>query len=350
MNTPFLIAVVVLIAAGITAALLYRPKKPRHFESVYTDALNAIVHGDNKTALRLLREVVKRDTNHINAYLQMGEILRAEGNPHQAIKIHQSLTVRPNLENQLQIDIHRSLALDYMEVQNYVKAKNEAEFILKIEKKNIWALEFLLDLAEQQHDWIQAAAVAKDIQKITQQKDPGNLAKFQMFEGLDHLGKNDRERAKKCFVKAIEIDSTYGQAHERLGDFYADDRDLIKAIDHWEKFAHLDVENASNIFTKMETALYDLGRYGEVEKFYKRLLDKNPGNLDALARMANVLEEKGERQQALDLVDTALKQFEDSVHTRLMKLKLSLTNSPPHELSRQIDKIIDLITENKEIS
>jgi len=70
--------------------------------------------------------------------------------------------------------------------------------------------------------------------------------------------------------------------------------------------------------------------------------------MDALARMANVLEEKGERQQALDLLETALKQFEKSVHTRLMKLKLSLTDSPPHELSRQIDEIIDLITEHKE--
>jgi len=338
----------VLIAAGIAAAIFFSPKKPRRHESLYTDALNAIVHGDTQKALKLLHKVVKHDTNHINAYLQMGEILRAEGNPHQAIKIHQSLTVRPNLDNQLQIDIHRSLALDYLEVQNLSKAQNEADFILKIEKKNIWALEFLLNIAEQQHDWIRAASIVRDIQKITQEKDPSSLAKFQMFEGLEQLEKNDRERAKKCFVKAIEIDSKYGRAHERLGDFYADDRDLIKAIEHWGKFAHLDINNASNVFTKMETALYDLGRYGEVEKFYKRLLDENPGHLDALARMANVLEEKGDRQQALDLVNTALKQFDDSVHTRLMKLKLSIFDSPPHELSRQIDKIIDLVTENKE--
>ncbi len=332
----------------MAAAVIYRPQKPRKFESIYTDALNAIVHGDTKTALRLLSEVVKQDTNHINAYLQMGEILRAEGNPHQAVKIHQSLTVRPNLDNQLQIDIHRSLALDYQQVNNFAKSKNEAMIILKIDKKNIWALEFLLNLAEQDRDWVEAASLAKDIQKLTQRKDPSSLAKFQMLEGLDQLEKNDRDRAKKCFKKAIEIDDNYGKAHECLGDFYNEDRDLIKAVEHWEKFAHLDVDDASNVFHKMESALYDLGRYGEVEKFYKRLLNDNPGHMDALARMANVLEEKGERQQALDLLETALKQFEKSVHTRLMKLKLSLTDSPPHELSRQIDEIIDLITEHKE--
>jgi len=62
------------------------------------------------------------------------------------------------------------------------------------------------------------------------------------------------------------------------------------------------------------------------------------------------LEEKGERQQALDLVDSAMEKFDNSVHIRLMKLKLSLTVAPPHELSQQIDKIIDFLTDEKESS
>lgn len=348
MNTLLLIAVIALIAAGIAATVYFRPKKPRRFESLYTDALNAIVRGDSRTALKLLREVVQQDTNHIDAYLQMGEILREQGHAQQAIKIHQSLTVRPNLDDDLKIDIHRSLALDYLNMDNLIKAKQEAELILKKEKKNLWALEFLLKISERERDWIQAAKLAVDFQKITQQQDPSKLAQFQVFEGLDKLNKNDRNGAKSCFQKALEIDSKYGQAHRRLGDYYADDRDLIKAIEHWEKYTLLDPEHAGNIFSKIETALYDLGRYSEVEKFYLRVLEKNPGNLDALARMANVLEEKGERQRALDLVDSAMEKFDDSVQARLMRLKLSLTVAPPHELSQQIDKIIDLIAGAKE--
>ena len=350
MNSTLLIAVIILIAAGIAAAVYFRPKKPRRFESLYTDALNAIVRGDSKTALKLLRDVVKQDTNHIDAYLQMGEILREQGHAQQALKIHQSLTVRPNLDNDVKIDIHRSLALDFLSFDNFIKAKQEAEFILKIEKKNTWALEFLLNIAERERDWILAAKLAKDIQKIKQQQDPSKLAQFQVFEGLDKLSKDDRNGALHCFQKALEIDPNYGQAHRRLGDFYAENRDLIKAIEHWEQFALLDPDNAGNIFSKIETALYDLGRYSEVEKFYKRMLDQNPGNLNALAHMANVLEEKGERQQALDLVDSVMEKFDNSVHIRLMKLKLSLTVAPPHELSQQIDKIIDFLTDEKESS
>ena len=77
-----------------------------------------MVRGDTRTALSHLRNVVKQDTNHINAYLQMGDILREEDNAQAAIKIHQSLTVRPNLSNEVKRDIHKSLALDFEQLGN----------------------------------------------------------------------------------------------------------------------------------------------------------------------------------------------------------------------------------------
>ena len=91
-------------------------------------------------------------------------------------------------------------------------------------------------------------------------------------------------------------------------------------------------------------ALFDLGRFSEVEKFYQRALDKNPENLDALAKIANVLEEKGERSQALELVEDALDHYADSVKLRLMKLKLSLQVVPPPQLAQQIDDMIEIMT------
>ena len=59
---------------------------------------------------------------------------------------------------------------------------------------------------------------------------------------------------------------------------------------------------------------------------------------------ANVLEEKGERQQALELVEDALARYEDSVKLRLMKLKLSLQIVPPPQLAQQIDDMIEIMT------
>ena len=97
------------------------------------DALNAMLLADKRKAIALLSNIVKKDSEHINAYLQLGNLLR-EDDPDRAIKIHQMLTVRQNLPKETRIEILKSLSLDYDRVGDLEKAKIEAEKVLKIDK------------------------------------------------------------------------------------------------------------------------------------------------------------------------------------------------------------------------
>ena len=344
----FIILSILVIAIG-TSLFFYYKKKPlikNNSNKLYTEALNMLVRGDSQNAIRLLRDVVKQDTNHLDAYLQLGDILRDEGNSQNAIKIHQSLTVRPGLDDKLQIQIHQSLAKDYLSLNEISLAKKEAEMILNIDKKEFWATEFLLDLAEKSHDWAQAANLIKTLDNNN--SDITRLARFKVYEGMGKFENDDRKGAEQCFNKAIEIAPNFGLPHLYLGNLFSENRNLVKALEHWEQYALLDLKNGSSIYSKIESALFDLGRFSEVEKFYQRALKNNPKNLDALAKIANVLEEKGERQKALDLVEDALSQHKDSIKLRLMKLKLSIQYSSPPQLSQQIDKMIDIMTSQTE--
>jgi len=344
----FIILSILVIVIG-TSLFFYYKKKPlikNNSNKLYTEALNMLVRGDSQNAIRLLRDVVKQDTNHLDAYLQLGDILRDEGNSQNAIKIHQSLTVRPGLDDKLQIQIHQSLAKDYLSLNEISLAKKEAEMILNIDKKEFWATEFLLDLAEKSHDWAQAAHLIKTLD--SNNSDITRLARFKVYEGMGKFENDDRKGAEQCFNKAIEIAPNFGLPHLYLGNLFSENRNLVKALEHWEQYALLDLKNGSSIYSKIESALFDLGRFSEVEKFYQRALKNNPRNLDALAKIANVLEEKGERQKALDLVEDALSQYQDSIKLRLMKLKLSIQYSSPPQLSQQIDKMIDIMTSQTE--
>ena len=338
----FLVASAVILAAVFI--YYFRPKKQQRTESIYTHALNAMVRGDTRTALSHLRNVVKQDTNHINAYLQMGDILRGEDNAQAAIKIHQSLTVRPNLSNEIKRDIHKSLALDFKQLGHITKAMGEAEMVIKLDRKNLWANEFLLKIFEQQREWDKAMQTTKAIQKLKQSRDPSQIARFLVYQGMEKLEKGQLKEAESQFQKAVKTSPEFGLPYLRLGDVFAENRDLVKAIENWEKFALLNPEEGRLVYSKIESALFDLGRFSEVEKFYERILEKDPSNLNALTKLANVLEEKGEHNTALNLVEDALSKNGSSVHARLMKLKLSLHVSKPHELSNQIDEVIQLLT------
>ncbi len=321
----------------------FKVKKKQHSNALFTEALNAMVKGDRIGAINLLKQVVKQDSDHISAYLQLGNIIK-DDNPLQAIKIHQSLTVRPNLPTDIKIDIHRALASDYYSVSQYKKAKEEAKQILKLEKRNLWAVEFLISLAEENKEWDDAASWTKQMHRITGKKQNEDVAKFEVYKGLDCLKNSQIEEAKNFFNKAVKLAPEFSLSYHYLGDVYAKTRDLVKAVENWENFAGLDSENGKEVYTKIETALFDLGRYSEVENFYLKIIKMNPSNFEAILRLANVLEEKGEGVSAMNLLEDAISSKGKDIRADLMKLKLSLSTSTPIELGHQLDKIIEKLS------
>ena len=175
----FFISIVVTCAAIFLFLYLikFRPKKKYRVNSIYTDALNAMLKADKSRAIALLRDVVKEDSNHIEAYIQLGNIVR-DDNPQQALKIHQTLTVRPNLDKYVRLEIFKSLAEDYERIGNFNKAKKEAESILKIDKQNKWAINFLLKMSEMVEDWDSATEKFIQLQKINNNQDSNQLTKL----------------------------------------------------------------------------------------------------------------------------------------------------------------------------
>lgn len=341
MYSIYLIIVVVLAAAISTWIFFnYRPKKQIKAESLYTDALNSMLQTDKRRAISLLKDVVKQDSDHVDAYLQLGNILRDE-NPQQALKIHQMLTVRPNLSKLSKVEIYKSLAKDYEIMDNLIKAKKEAEQILIIDKQNEWAITFLLNIGEKIEDWDYAAEKARQLQKISGVSDLNNLAKYLVYKSKEKIKNNAFGEAESLLDKAIKQAPEFGLPYKYLGDMRMINRDLVKAIDFWEKFIYFSPKESYLVFDAMESALFDLGRYSEVENFYRKVLEKNPKDLAAGLRLANVLNEKGEDQAAISLIDKLIENGNTTISIMLMKLKLSLFIKTPAELGHQIDEILN---------
>ena len=159
-----------------------------------------MILGDQKLALKLLKSVVKKDTNHISAYLQLGNIFRSENN-NQALKIHRSLAIRPNLSDFQRIKIHEALAKDYLKMDNYKLAKTEAERVLKYDKKNIWALKLLLKVAKHQSEWDTCIGLAKQIQKIKGENNKEAIIEFEILKANDYFLDGKINEAKKIHLK-----------------------------------------------------------------------------------------------------------------------------------------------------
>ena len=258
------------------------------------------------------------------------------------------LTVRQNLDKETKIEISKSLALDYKKTNQLSKSKIEAEKIFDFDKTNLWANEFLLSLAEETEDWDYAEKKALDLKKIKNFNGEVNLSNYTLQKGVRNLEKSNVSEAEELFRKAIDESPEFAMPYKYLGDIKHSKRDLVKAIEYWEKYMELSLGESHLVFDSIETALFDLGRYSEVEKFYRKVLENNSKDLNAGLRLANVLNEKGENKAAINLIDSFINEENPSILVMLMKLKLSLSTKTPTELGHFIDKILKIIKSSNE--
>ena len=347
MNSFYVIFAVILAitAVGFWVFFKFKPEKQKKTDSLYTNALNAMLRADKRKAIAILRDIVRQDSDHIDAYLQLGSILR-DDDPQRALKIHQMLTVRPSLDRNIRIEIYKSLAMDYEIIGDLKRSKREAEQILSLDKQNQWALSFLLNLGEKLKDWDYVEDKAKKLQKITGDYNDEELAKYLVLRSEEKIKGNEFEDAESILNNAIKQAPEYGLPYKYLGDIKMAKRELVKAVEYWEKFINFSPEESHKVFDNMESALFDLGRYSEVEKFYRKVLEKDSTNIVGSLRLANVLNEKGEDQAAIKLIEGLINIGSANISILLMKLKLSLSIQTPTELEHQIDTIISQVEIN----
>ena len=338
--TIIIVAAIIIIAVAMIWWL--QSKDPVSTDILYSDALNAILKGDNTEAVKLLKQVVSNDSDNIGAYLQLGNLLRSV-NPKQSTKIHQSLTVRPKLSKLVSKEIHQALALDYAELSDYKRAKIEADMVLKYDKSNLWVHQFLLQLAEKQREWEDAIKLASKVQKLTGNRDNRQMAEIQLRAGNDQLENGDNKKALQYFQNAIKLDPIFSTPYLHIGNIYKDESNLKKAVVNWEKYLINDENSDAKVYKEIESALFDLGRFGEVEQFYTRILNEKPNDKNALVKLANLLKDKGDVEGAIKLVDNAINQNNDLIPARLMKLKILLEKASPIDLNNQIDELIEIV-------
>jgi lipopolysaccharide biosynthesis regulator YciM len=317
--------------------------KRKDSTTLYIEALEHLVDGKTDLAITKLREVIQLDSSNVNAYVLLADILRKRNIIDQAIKIHRSLTIRQRLTKEQKILIQTSLAKDYLVLGKTRLARESTKKILEYDRHNNWAADFLVRLAEEENDWKKADDLLSSIEKSSGNMDARRHARYRMMIGRSKESEGDLEGAKEDYKQAITFDQTYADSYLYLGNLHEKSGDLEPALEHWRKFAELAPSAAKQVFERFERALFQLGRYGDVEEFYRHIMEKNPNDMDALIGLVDVLQAKGEHERALGIVDDALARNRRSIRARLARLKISLRRVHQDQLSAEVDKIVELI-------
>ena len=181
----YLLVFFVLLAVSLGFFYFYRhflTQTPKSVSELYLDGLRDLLDGDEIKAFGKLRQVVAEDASNIDAYLRLGQILRANKKPERALQVHKDLTLRTGLGSEDKQKVLRQLAEDYIDLKDYDTARAALNELISLAPQEKWALRRLLSLQEREGRWDEAFDTATRIQKAESDRSKKPLAvyKFNM--------------------------------------------------------------------------------------------------------------------------------------------------------------------------
>jgi lipopolysaccharide biosynthesis regulator YciM len=299
----------------------FRARK-REVYSPYIDALNLIIAGEKVRAVEKLREAVHLDTNNIDAYIKLGNLLRELNRLDSAIKIHQNLTFRANLKSFQRLEIFKSLAVDYHKSGNIDKSLEMLDKVIAIDEENLWALEEKLVIYETKKEWENAFETLEKILKLKKKDKDARLGFYKVYQGLDLHGKNEGKEARIKFKEAMKSDENCQPAYMYLGDSYIKEDRKEEAVEVWKEFIEKFPSESYKVFDRMEKVLFEIGKFDEIENVYSSILEKDPDNMIAILALADIYDKKGETKNAINLCQSVLEKHPESLFARRFLVKM----------------------------
>jgi len=334
----FLLAVIALILILFFYDRYKKDKKAKD-PTLYIDGLKAMLDGYEEAAFSKFRQVVAEESDNIDAYIRLGNILRKYGKPDKALQVHKDLTLRHGLSPNEKKLILKSLALDFFDLKEAESARVTLEELLTIDNHNRWALNKLLDTHCLSNNWKAAYETREKLIKMDGKKSKTGLAIYKFLEGTEHFEKKDYHKARVIFKEAIGMDSACTPAYVYIGDSYLAENRLEDAVNIWRKMIQAVPDESQYVLGRLKKVLFDLGKFGEISNVCSEILAASPKNLSAHLTLAEYYYKKGEYNSTTEHLTQALEEHPESYMPTLELMRLYLANDDKRKLGSLIDNL-----------
>ena len=215
------------------------------------------------------------DPETIELHFALGNLFRRRGEIERAIRMHSSLTNRPDLN-----DEHRLHAL-YELGQDYLKAGllDRAEEALTKLEGTAWAgraQTWLLEIYELEKDWDKAVRTAGRVEKEGGESRQKEIAQFHCERATTSLARSLAGEARAHAEAALRVNRKAVRANLILGDIEAHLKNHEAAIAAWLNIESQDPRYLAQVAARLMDAHRALGRAQAGAQLLKSLVQRYP--------------------------------------------------------------------------
>ena len=326
--------------AAWTISQGYEVPRPRPQDTAYQRGVNALLSGHREEALAEFAESVRENSDNIDAYIHMGNLLRERGEAQRAFSMHRELTVRPGQTPAQRKAVHEGLVLDLIALGRAEEAVAEARALREHDRRNGQAIRLLQQAYESAGDWDRAYEMRAELHRTSGERNPGELALYRAAIGEALLRAEKLDDAKHSFKEALRLQRSLPAALLRLGDIYYQRGRVERALVLWKGLAEAHPQLAHLVLGRLEAASFEQGRMSEMGQAYEEILARNPRDARTLTALARMHLKRGDLAEAHRALHEALEVDPQSLAARLELVNVYRRRG---ELARALDEMESLL-------
>jgi lipopolysaccharide assembly protein B len=258
----------------------------------YFKGLNFLLNEQPDKAIEAFIEVVKVDPQTVELHFALGSLFRRRGEVDRAIRMHQNLIERPDLGQEQKCAALFELAQDYLKAGLLDRAE---EHFLKLEGTPHAepALQFLLEIYEQEKDWQKAIGAAEKLEAVTGRSRQKEIANFHCELARSEMMQSRPLAARPHLATALRHHRLCVRANILLGDLEMAEGNTARAIEAWKRIESQNPAYLALVADRIYGAYSQRGAAGEGLNLLRGYLERYP-SLDVLNVVFQAtLEEQG---------------------------------------------------------
>lgn len=268
-------------------------KNPFHRD--YFLGINYLINEQPDKAVDIFIKLLAVDRDTIETHLALGSLFRRRGEVDRAIRIHQNLITRPQLEQEQRNQALNELAQDYLRAG--VLDQAERLFLELVDKNQevIGSLRYLLSIYQQQKDWQQAIKIAQRLQEQTNESMETAIAHYYCELADQKRLEGDTEKITDYLTEALNTDHNCVRASLAFAEHAIRQGDYLLAIKHYRFVAEQDPDYLSETIVPLRFCYEKIQQEEEFIAYLWSHLDNYPKTSVVIAISEYLKKQQGNR-------------------------------------------------------
>ena len=350
----------ILPLAALSGWVIGRRGGERHSDSqvsklstTYFRGLNYLLNEQPDKAIELFLHIAELDKDTFETQVALGHLFRRRGEVDRAIRLHQALVQRPDLNDAQKVQALLALGEDYMRSGLLDRAETVFSDLAKIDQRAPQALKHLIGIYQAERDWPKAIENATRFEAATGEPMGKLIGQFECELAERERASGDTGEARAAIARAYAADSTAVRAGMLEGRIEVDAGNDGAAIRAFERAARHDPDYLPEILPQLLSCYERVGDgpgarafLGEMSEHYRgiapvlaltRLVETQEGVAAARVYLAQQLKDRPSVRGEAALIDLTLAEDADPTAT-LQDLKhitdQLLVRNPSYRCSR----------------